>query len=55
MKLDQFFFQAVLIKNLPQNLYILKYYYFICKTLIYFLDLLMKKWKIFFSINYCIC
>jgi len=26
MKLDQFFFQAVLIKNLPQNLYILKYY-----------------------------
>jgi len=23
MKLDQFFFQAVLIKNLPQNLYIL--------------------------------
>jgi len=26
MKLDQFFFQAVLIKNLPQNLCILKYY-----------------------------
>jgi len=26
MKLDQFFFQAVLIKNLPQNFCILKYY-----------------------------
>jgi len=26
MSLDQLFFQAVLIKNLPQNLYIMKYY-----------------------------
>jgi len=26
MKLDQFLFQAVLIKYLPQNLYILQYY-----------------------------